>query len=32
MSNLFAQAEALAFGRANPDEPYRDFPGDRPTR
>lgn len=31
MSNLFAQAEALAFGRANPDEPYRDFPGDRPS-
>jgi glucose-6-phosphate isomerase len=31
MANLFAQAEALAFGRANPDEPYRHFPGDRPS-
>jgi glucose-6-phosphate isomerase len=31
MSNLFAQAEALAFGRDNPDEPYRHFPGDRPS-
>jgi glucose-6-phosphate isomerase len=31
MSNLFAQAEALAFGRANTAEPYRDFPGDRPS-
>jgi len=31
MSNLFAQAEALAFGRRNDDEPYRDFPGDRPS-
>jgi glucose-6-phosphate isomerase len=31
MSNLFAQAEALAFGRHNDDEPYRDFPGDRPS-
>jgi len=31
MSNLFAQTEALAFGRANPDEPYRNFPGDRPS-
>ena len=31
MANLFAQAEALAFGRANPDEPHRDFPGDRPS-
>ena len=31
MSNLFAQAEALAFGRSNPDEPHRDFPGDRPS-
>ncbi len=31
MSNLFAQAEALAFGRRNPDEPHRDFPGDRPS-
>ncbi|HWL41348.1 MAG TPA: glucose-6-phosphate isomerase [Ilumatobacter sp.] len=31
MANLFAQAEALAFGRANPAEPYRNFPGDRPS-
>jgi glucose-6-phosphate isomerase len=31
MANLFAQTEALAFGRANPGEPYRDFPGDRPS-
>jgi glucose-6-phosphate isomerase len=31
-ANLFAQAEALAFGRAAPEgEPYRDFPGNRPT-
>jgi glucose-6-phosphate isomerase len=31
MANLFAQAEALAFGRRNPAEPHRDFPGDRPS-
>lgn len=31
MANLFAQAEALAFGRVNVDEPYRHFPGDRPS-
>jgi len=31
MANLFAQAEALAFGRSNADEPYRHFPGDRPS-
>jgi glucose-6-phosphate isomerase len=31
LANLFAQAEALAFGRSNHDEPYRDFPGDRPS-
>jgi glucose-6-phosphate isomerase len=31
MANLFAQAEALAFGRRNQDEPHRDFPGDRPS-
>src|SRR3954469_22567336 len=31
-ANLFAQTEALAFGRAAPDgEPYRNFPGNRPT-
>ena len=31
MSNLFAQAEALAFGRENSAEPHRHFPGDRPS-
>ena len=31
VSNLFAQAEALAFGRSNTEEPYRHFPGDRPS-
>ena len=31
MSNLFAQAEALAFGRPNATEPYRDFAGNRPS-
>ncbi len=31
MANLFAQAEALAFGRANPAEPHRSFDGDRPS-
>jgi glucose-6-phosphate isomerase len=31
VANLFAQAEALAFGRPNRDQPYRDFPGDRPS-
>ena len=31
MANLFAQAEALAFGRANTAEPYRNFPGNRPS-
>jgi glucose-6-phosphate isomerase len=31
MSNLFAQAEALAFGRSNAAEPHRHFPGDRPS-
>ena len=31
MANLFAQAEALAFGRRNADEPFRNFPGDRPS-
>ncbi|MEO6653656.1 MAG: glucose-6-phosphate isomerase [Ilumatobacteraceae bacterium] len=31
IANLFAQTEALAFGRSNADEPYRDFPGDRPS-
>ena len=31
MANLFAQAEALAFGRVNVDEPHRHFPGDRPS-
>ncbi len=32
MANLFAQSEALAFGRdASPGEPYRQFDGDRPN-
>ena len=31
MANLFAQAEALAFGREAVDEPHRHFPGDRPS-
>ena len=32
MSNLFAQSEALAFGREAPaGEPYRQFDGDRPN-
>jgi glucose-6-phosphate isomerase len=31
-ANLFAQTEALAFGRAAPEgEPYRNFPGNHPT-
>ena len=31
LANAIAQAEALMIGRANRAEPYRDFPGDRPT-
>ncbi|MEJ7722110.1 MAG: hypothetical protein WKF58_17545 [Ilumatobacteraceae bacterium] len=31
MANLFAQAEALAFGRDNDAEPHRRFEGDRPS-
>ncbi len=31
MANLIAQSEALAFGRANVDEPYRNFDGGRPS-
>jgi glucose-6-phosphate isomerase len=32
ISNVFAQAEALAFGKDAPEgEPYRDFDGNRPT-
>jgi glucose-6-phosphate isomerase len=31
MANLFAQAEALAFGRRNDAEPHRNFEGDRPS-
>ncbi len=30
MANMFAQAEALAFGKAS-DEPHRSFPGNRPS-
>jgi glucose-6-phosphate isomerase len=31
MANLFAQSEALAFGRSNPTEPHRNFEGNRPN-
>jgi glucose-6-phosphate isomerase len=31
MANLFAQSEALAFGRSNPAEPHRNFEGNRPN-
>ncbi len=31
VANLFAQAEALAFGRHNTSEPHRHFDGDRPS-
>jgi glucose-6-phosphate isomerase len=31
VANLIAQTEALAFGRQNPDEPWRSFAGNRPT-
>ena len=32
IANLIAQTEALAFGRTAPDgQPFRDFPGNRPT-
>ena len=31
VANLIAQTEALAFGRDRPDEPWRSFPGDRPS-
>lgn len=31
LSNMFAQAEALAFGRLRPDSPHRSFAGDRPS-
>jgi len=31
VANLIAQSEALAFGRRNADEPYRNFDGERPT-
>jgi glucose-6-phosphate isomerase len=30
MANLFAQSEALAFGKSA-DQPYRDFEGNRPS-
>ncbi len=30
-SNMLAQAQALAFGRASTDEPHRHFPGGRPS-
>jgi glucose-6-phosphate isomerase len=31
LANAIAQAEALMIGHANPKEPWRNFPGDRPT-
>ena len=31
MANLFAQSEALAFGRSNAAEPHRNFEGNRPN-
>ncbi len=31
MANLLAQSEALAFGRSNEAEPYRNFEGNRPN-
>jgi glucose-6-phosphate isomerase len=31
LANAVAQAEALMVGHANTAEPYRNFPGDRPT-
>ena len=31
MANLFAQAEALAFGAADTGDPHRSFPGNRPS-
>ena len=31
LANAVAQAEALMVGQANTAEPYRNFPGDRPT-
>ncbi|MET0663343.1 MAG: glucose-6-phosphate isomerase, partial [Ilumatobacteraceae bacterium] len=31
VANLIAQSEAMAFGRTNPDETYRNFEGNRPS-
>ncbi len=31
VANLIAQSEAMAFGRVNVDEPYRNFEGNRPS-
>ncbi len=31
VANLIAQTEALAFGRDDPDEPWRSFAGNRPS-
>jgi len=31
MANLFAQAEALAFGARDAGDPHRSFPGNRPS-
>jgi glucose-6-phosphate isomerase len=31
VANMFAQAEALAFGHLRPEDPHRSFGGDRPS-
>jgi glucose-6-phosphate isomerase len=31
MTNFFAQPDALAFGSSNPDEPHKNFTGNRPS-
>jgi glucose-6-phosphate isomerase len=31
MANMDAQAEALAFGEENKEEPHRNFPGNKPS-
>lgn len=31
VANCFAQGKALMLGKENPDEPHRDFPGNRPS-
>ena len=31
MANVFAQSKALAFGAESPDNPHREFDGNRPS-